>query len=134
MIVTQQELALEFGNASRKVKRVTRKKMRKFGQDLLERIRENASGPPGPDTVTGAYVESLFVNYTEAADSFRLDAGSDAPQAMRLEYGFIGTDARGARRNDLPRPHFRPAADSMEKVFEEELADVADLDYLLREA
>lgn len=34
---------------------------------------------------------------------------STAPQAHRLEFGFVGVDALGRSYHQPPRPHFRPA-------------------------
>lgn len=45
--------------------------------------------------------------------------GSDAPQAHRLEYGFIGTDALGRVVEQQPRPHFRPAFERIAPLYED---------------
>jgi hypothetical protein len=34
---------------------------------------------------------------------------SSAPEAHRLEYGFVGIDSLGRSVHQPPRPHFRPA-------------------------
>lgn len=48
--------------------------------------------------------------------------GTNKPQARRLEYGFVGTDSAGRHYNQGPRPHVRPAFESVRAGF---LADMA---------
>jgi hypothetical protein len=130
MYVTQEELAIEFGHAAAKAPIMARELARKFSVELLNKIKENASGPPGPDIMTGMYIESIYVDVFTSGTTISLFAGSNADQANRLEYGFVGIDASGRKYNDPPRPHFRPAADSMAERWEEVMADAGDLDKL----
>jgi trans-2-enoyl-CoA reductase len=48
--------------------------------------------------------------------------GTTAPQARRLEFGFVGADSLGRVYNDAPLPHFEPdlqkTADELEKAVE----------------
>lgn len=37
--------------------------------------------------------------------------GTDVPYGARIEFGFVGTDSRGRRYNQGPRPYLRPAID-----------------------
>jgi hypothetical protein len=68
---------------------------------LLEEVKKNASGRPGPNIVTGRYVNSFMIVGHKVVNP--------SPQTYRLEYGFIGRDALGRRYAQPPYPHFRPA-------------------------
>lgn len=77
-----------------------------YAPAILETIKANASGRPGPNIVTGEYQDSIhIVDVTSNAMTF----GSDAPQAYRLEYGYVGRDSLGRSYNQPPYAHFRPA-------------------------
>jgi hypothetical protein len=73
---------------------------------ILDTIKTNASGRPGPNVVTGAYRDSIRV--VEVGET-SLAFGSDAPQAWRLEKGFVGMDSLGREYAQPPYPHFGPA-------------------------
>jgi hypothetical protein len=74
-------------------------------QLLHDTLVAHASGRPGPNIRTGAYVASFYVQ--RMAKGFRV--GNNSPQARRLEYGFIGQDSLGRNYSQPPFPHFRPA-------------------------
>ena len=82
-------------------------------QILLARVRARASGRPGPRVVTGAYRASWHIE-NEANASI---VTTGAPQAMRLEYGFVGQDALGRNYSQPPFPHANPAADEIEGAY-----------------
>jgi hypothetical protein len=84
---------------------------------VARKVQSNASGRPGPEIVTGAYVDSFSTSVATAGDSVTGTVGTDAPQALRLEYGFVGTDSLGRRYNQPPFPHWRPAAEWAEGKF-----------------
>lgn len=73
---------------------------------LVQLVKQNASGRPGPNIITGEYRSSIRVvergRYTVAA-------GTNAPQAMRLEYGFVGVDSLGRSYDQPAFPHWAPA-------------------------
>ncbi len=72
-----------------------------FGEVLLGNVRKRASlprtGPPGPRLITGDYVRSMSVQTSVADGSPIAVAGTNAPQARRLEFGFNDTDSLGRR-------------------------------------
>jgi hypothetical protein len=90
---------------------------------LRVRIQQHASGRPGPNVITGQYRASWQV-------STRIDGGevtstvhTNAPQANRLEYGFVGTDALGRHYRQPPFPHVAPAWRQTRPVYVQALAD-----------
>ncbi|WP_424217002.1 HK97 gp10 family phage protein (plasmid) [Streptomyces sp. BI20] len=76
---------------------------------LVASIRQHASGRPGPRVITGAYRASWQSEITGSGDVTTAQIGSNAPQARRLEYGFVGTDSLGRRYAQPPFPHVGPA-------------------------
>jgi hypothetical protein len=123
-----QALAAEFEKAALTAKRDIEHVTQSFGPRLVEAVRRHASGRPGPNVITGAYLASIYWSMDAQSGLCNLNVTSDAPQAYRLEFGFTGTDATGRSFNQPPYPHFRPASDEMEEEFEKALSLVADLD------
>jgi hypothetical protein len=82
-------------------------------QDLIEQlyddVRRAASGRPGPDVRSGAYLGSIVKTETKVFTS--------SPYGPRLEYGFTGTDRLGRNYHQPPFPHWRPAAAMLRKQF-----------------
>jgi hypothetical protein len=76
---------------------------------LMESLVINASGPPGPNVVTGQYVANFTTILEKHKGGFVLGAENRSPQAARLEYGFFGVDSLGRNYAQAPRPHFRPS-------------------------
>lgn len=61
---------------------------------------------------TGTYRRSFAMETVErSSERCRVEIGTDAPQARRLEYGFVGPDKLGRVYNQAARPHIRPALD-----------------------
>ena len=61
---------------------------------------------------TGTYRRSFAMETAEkTAERCTVVVGTDAPQARRLEYGFVGPDKLGRVYNQAARPHIRPALD-----------------------
>lgn len=85
---------------------------------LARMAAAKASGRPGPGVITGAYRAGISARGSRA--------GSDDPQAYRLEVGYSGVDALGRRYHQPPYPHFGPAADAVEGLYAEALGDMAD--------
>jgi hypothetical protein len=80
-----------------------------YGRELKSAVRANASGRPGPDVVTGEYRNSIELRIVKTITGVAAEVYSNAPQAFRLEYGFVGSDSRGRHYDQPPFPHFRPA-------------------------
>lgn len=72
---------------------------------------------PGPNVASGDYRRSWRVEtgYDATGNPAALIA-SDAPQAARLEYGYVDVDALGRSYNQAPYPHVRPAVQQYEPV------------------
>lgn len=61
---------------------------------------------------TGTYRRSFHMETVEKTpERCTVIVGTDAPQAKRLEYGFVGPDKLGRVYNQAARPHIRPALD-----------------------
>jgi hypothetical protein len=69
---------------------------------------------------TGAYANSI----TAEAHGLSISAGTSAPQADRLEYGFTGVDSLGRHYHQSPQPHFRPALDAFQEIYALRLAEL----------
>ena len=78
---------------------------------------------------TGTYRRSFAMETVEkSSERCRVEVGTDAPQAKRLEYGFVGADKLGRIYNQAPRPHLRPALDENKGAAVEEFRGaVADI-------
>lgn len=99
-----------------------------FGELLVQKVRANASGSPGPEMVTGAYVASIEADVQINGGIATVNVGTNAPQAYRLEFGFVGVDSLGRQYAQPPFPHFGPAADEYGALFEEACAsEIYDL-------
>lgn len=85
-----------------------------INNDIKERVTGPSPSAEGdaPGLITGTYRRAFQIKpgpiLPGRASS---DIGNDQPQAMRLEFGFVGTDSAGRNINQGPRPHMRPAAD-----------------------
>ena len=127
---TEEMFMAELAGAPAAVVKVMRDNGTKFSYELKEKIVEHASGRPGPNIVTGEYVSSINVEINNDTESMSINAGSNAPQMMRLEQGYTGTDANGRHVSQPPYPHFRPAFEEMQDRFEELMAHCCDLNVL----
>lgn len=81
-----------------------------YGDKLQEQVKQDASGRPGPNIITGQYVASI---HKVAQSTYAVTVGTDAPQALRLEYGFAGQDSLGRVYGQPPYPHWTPAVDKL---------------------
>lgn len=84
---------------------------------LRVRIQRNASGRPGPNVITGQYRASWQVRTRKGGGEAVAEVYSDAPQARRLEYGFVGVDRLGRRYRQPPFPHVEPAFRQTQPAF-----------------
>lgn len=83
----------------------------------LAKVKANASGRPGPRRRTGDYTRTMNVEIVRQAAMVRATIGTNAAQALRLEYGFVGADSLGRVYNQKPLPHWGPMADWVERAF-----------------
>jgi hypothetical protein len=104
---------------------------RTYGMLLQANVRRRASlprtGPPGPRIQTGNYVRSIGLQVGLSAGGPVAAVGSNAPQARRLELGFVGTDSLGRRYAQPPYPHYSPALDEITPLFVAAIAQIGDL-------
>ena len=91
--------------------------VRLYGELLRQRVRQHASGRPGPNVITGEYRNSIQVSYSSRGGGVSAAVFSPLPFSRRLEYGFVGTDAAGRTFNQPPYPHFRPAMRELREEF-----------------
>lgn len=82
-----------------------------YGMLVQTQARANASGRPGPRAITGAYRRSITLRMKIAATVVEASIGSAAPQAARLELGFVGRDSLGRQYAQPPFIHLQPAVD-----------------------
>jgi hypothetical protein len=82
-----------------------------FGARMQAAVRGRATGRPGPNVITGQYLASILYLVQATAGGYEAVVYSDAPQSMRLELGYYGTDSLGRTYNQKPYSHFRPAYD-----------------------
>lgn len=111
------------------------KVVRHHGQLLRTRIMRNAStgfhAPgephipgtgPGPNVATGDYLRTWTMEIQLGSFSTVARVGTNAVQARRLEFGFVGMDALGRVYSQPPFPHVGPAIDYVLPRFERALA------------
>lgn len=80
---------------------------------LVAQIKENASGRPGPNVISGEYRDSWYVAQGDHGDFL---ARSDHPAAWRLEKGYLGTDASGRVYHQPPFPHVKTAVEMVRPI------------------
>lgn len=88
-----------------------------YGAMLKARVRRHAEGRPGPNVITGQYRDGINVEYASRGGGYIARVFSNAPQARRLELGFVGVDSRGRHYAQRPYPHFGPAYLELENGF-----------------
>lgn len=104
------------------------------GSRLKTQVRANASTGthlpgdphipgtgPGPNVATGDYHRSIGSERGRDAQGPFSIVSSNAPQAFRLEYGYVGTDSMGRNYTQPPYPHWRPAAKQADEFLEAEM-------------
>lgn len=79
----------------------------------LGRVKLAASGRPGPRRVTGDYTRTMNAQIARGDHGIEGVIGTNAVQAMRLEFGFYGQDSLGRRYRQPPYPHWRPTFEFM---------------------
>jgi Bacteriophage HK97-gp10, putative tail-component len=98
---------------------------RHYAMLLRVRIQQNASGRPGPRVITGQYRASWQVRVQTGGGAVTAEVFTDAPQARRLEYGFVGVDALGRHYRQPPYPHIGPAWVRTQPAYIQALAEGA---------
>lgn len=116
-------LATRLAGMSPAARARTRAITRHHAMLLRVRIQRHASGRPGPRTITGQYRASWDVRVHTRSGEVTAEVFSDAPQARRLEYGFVGVDAIGRHYRQPPFPHVEPAFRQTQPGYVRALAD-----------
>lgn len=106
--------------ASRKAAQV----VREYTLLLETQVKGNASGRPGPRARTGDYRRTINSAFQTERGQYTGTVGSNAPQARRLEYGFVGQDRAGRTYNQPPFPHYGPALAQIGPRFRAALARI----------
>ncbi|MGF2618433.1 HK97 gp10 family phage protein [Rossellomorea vietnamensis] len=65
--------------------------------------------PAGSGKSGGQLKNSLAIRQTGWGSNPSFEVGSKVPYAMRIEYGFRGTDSLGRTYNQAPQPYLNPA-------------------------
>ncbi len=112
------KLSTKLGKVSRLMEQEREDVIIRHGQELLDAVRRHASGRPGPNVVTGAYIGAMVLTYRDGGAY----VSNPSPQTNRLEYGFVGVDSLGRLYNQPPLPHFAPALAEVRTKF---IADLA---------
>ncbi len=102
------------GAAERVIARVSaegRAAVAEAGAEMEKLAKQNASGRPGPNVITGTLRRSIrhspVVPYGIAGWS--TDIGPSVVYGRRIELGFHGADSRGRPYNQGPFPYMAPA-------------------------
>ncbi|MGW6021267.1 HK97 gp10 family phage protein [Streptomyces sp. NPDC055214] len=95
--------------------------MRHGAKAMVVQVQRNASSRPGPRVVTGKYRASWQSGVHRAGPVIVGEAGTNAPQGRRLEFGFVGVDSLGRHYNQPPFPHLGPAVNAFGPLLVREL-------------
>lgn len=120
------ELAGRLEGAADRIGDVTERRMRHVAQAGVARIRQNASGRPGPNVITGQYRASWRSETRGIPYGAECTIGTDAPQGRRLEFGFVGPDSLGRIYNQPPFPHVQPALGPIEDALRTQMRAVVE--------
>jgi len=129
-------IALEFNVLADSVPAEMSKLVTYWANMGLARVKKNANsanhrpGLPhigsytgeGPNRATGNYTRTMNIEYSHGGGgSYDRTAviGTNAVQARRLEFGFVGVDSLGRHYDVSPLPHWGPMADWLEPRFYE---------------
>jgi hypothetical protein len=93
-----------------------------YGYRAIALIRRHASGRPGPNVITGDYRRSWVLRILFGGS---VVAGTNSPQARRLEEGFFDTDSAGRTYRQRAYPHVAPAAREIRIPFQRAVMDAA---------
>ena len=72
-------------------------------------VKGKASGRPGPRAPTGDFRRGITSDMEISGTTINGQIGSNAAQALRLEYGFYGRDSLDRNYDQPPYPSFGPA-------------------------
>lgn len=102
-----------------------------FAETIKERAATYIQNAPPPKRIRRDrprrtdYVGSFRVQIDDYGFSTVAEVGTDLVYGWRLEAGFVGTDSLGRHYNQMPRPHWGPAADEVAPWLQLVLAEAA---------
>lgn len=106
-----------FMRKTRRFSKEARQGMEELATDYAEEFKQevirNASGRPGPNKVTGDYVNRFRIVKEKVFGGVRVSVVNDHPATARLELGYTGVDSLGRVYNQPPFPHWRPARETV---------------------
>ncbi|MFJ4473232.1 HK97 gp10 family phage protein [Streptomyces sp. NPDC089424] len=112
------DLAARLDEAADRIGEVTERRIRHVGAVGAARIKQNASGRPGPNVITGQYRASWRSETRGIPYGAECTIGTSAPQGRRLEFGFWDmTDSIGRHYFQPPFPHVAPALGFIKDTF-----------------
>lgn len=121
------QLADRLDQAADRVGPEVRRTVHRQADKLRDAIRQNASGRPGPNVITGAYRSSWRVEEFPVPDGGGAEIGTDKPQGRRLEFGFYDmTDSLGRHYFQPPFPHVEPAVNELSPSYQQAFRDALD--------
>ncbi|HEX9991352.1 MAG TPA: hypothetical protein VGB14_00350 [Acidimicrobiales bacterium] len=94
-----------------------------YAQRLLGEVEGNARQALGSDPGMPDYHGSMGIQPIRAK-FVGATVGTHHPGGFRSEQGFHGTDKRGAKIDQPPRPHWGPAADAVWDDFAEAVGEL----------
>lgn len=95
---------------------------RHHGALLVTAIKGEASGRPGPNAPSGDYNRSWNGRFRMEGTDAVYVAGTNRPQGLRLELGFVGADSLGRHYKQEPYPHAGPGLQKIEPAYLASLA------------
>jgi hypothetical protein len=121
------ELAPRLERAADRVGPETDRTVQQQARLLRALIKENASGRPGPNVISGDYRGSWKRLPFPVADGGGADVGTDRPQGRRLEYGFMNMyDSLGRFYRQPPFPHVEPAVNELSAGYKDAFRPALD--------
>ena len=115
------DLAARLNQSADRIEPAVRRRMRRVGTAGVARIRQNASGRPGPNVITGQYRASWNSETRGIPYGAECTIGTNAPQGRRLEFGFYGPDSLGRNYAQPPFPHVQPAIGFIEDTLHQQM-------------
>lgn len=79
-------------------------------------VKGKQGGRPGPRAITGDFRRRTRGQAQVNGGLVQGQIGNDAPQALRLEFGFFGTDRLGRTYSQPPYPSFGPAEPEVQAI------------------
>lgn len=79
-----------------------------------------------PAVMISDYMNSITHDVRRSGTEITGTVGTNQKQGKRLEFGFVGTDKKGRRYNQAPRPHFRKTYEENRLKVQEKLSERID--------